>query len=681
MLSRHFNVSIPAIDLTVTVYAVFQAVSPGSFASLADSFGRRLALNRNSYAVLVALRALQSIGGSATVPISYGIAADVAPSAERGRILGPVMSTCNAVSALGPIIGGAVALGTGESEWVFLSLLVIALTLLVTTGFTLPETSRNVVGNGSKPAHGVWKTWWSVLSLRDKNGLKEKGERGVSAGASRPPWRPSSLLASLRIIFYPDAAAVLLTISVSYCVYYTVQTAIPVIFEGIYGFNSLEVGCALLPVLAGLTVGGIIAGKLLDINYAKTAKADSTAPSFPIERARFRNFWPFIFLEVALVVGFGWAVRYRVHPAVPLILEFFAVGVSTVLSHSASALLVDIFPDASSTAYASGQIARCGLSAASVSVLQPIVVTTFGQPPQYTSVSDPPSPSPGHLRLRVLAVGVPNVARAIAAGNHFISANDPCIPGIDGIGIDDSASPPQKYYFSALPPSPGSLSEHVNVDQKALVPLPDDADEKSVAALVNPAQSSWMAIRHRTSNLPEGWSVAVLGATSASGRVAVRVARALGAGRVIGVARGEKALAEVEGLDERIVLDGEDPARTDFSTLGGQVDVVLDYVYGPAVVALLSSLKPTREVQYVQIGTLGGGDIALPGALLRSKMIALRGSGPGSWTMTQLAGETAAILKAVVDLKADSLHVARLEDVESVWNSPVVKGKRLVFVP
>jgi opacity protein-like surface antigen len=36
-------------------------------------------------------------------------------------------------------------------------------------------------------------------------------------------------------------------------------------------------------------------------------------------------------------------------------------------------LLVDIFPDASSSAYASGQIARCGLSAISAAVIQPII--------------------------------------------------------------------------------------------------------------------------------------------------------------------------------------------------------------------------------------------------------------------------------------------------------------------
>ncbi|KAK7704972.1 hypothetical protein SLS64_008320 [Diaporthe eres] len=309
------------------------------------------------------------------------------------------------------------------------------------------------------------------------------------------------------------------------------------------------------------------------------------------------------------------------------------------------------------------------------------VVTEFGQPPRYTETPELTTPSPQQLRLRVLGAGVPNVARMIATGKHFITASLPYIPGIDGVGVDESASPPQKYYFSTLPANTGSLSEYVNVDRKSAVPLPEDTDETSVAALVNPAQSSWMALRHRTSNLPQGWSVAILGATSASGRIAIGVAKALGAGRIVGIARGEKALADVAGLHERIVLDGTDPAKTDFSKLGGHVDLILDYVYGPAIIALLSALRPTAEVQYVQIGVLSGADAALPAALLRSKMITMRGAGPGSWTMAQLAGETADLLQAVHGLKADSLHIARLEEVEAVWNSPDVKGKRLVFVP
>lgn len=120
------------------------------------------------------------------------------------------------------------------------------------------------------------------------------------------------------------------------------------------------------------------------------------------------------------------------------------------------------------------------------------VVTEFGQPPKYTSVADLPPPPPEQLRLRVLAAGVPNVARMIAAGEHFITASLPYTAGIDGVGVDESVSPAQRYYFSTLPGNTGSLSEYVNIDRRSAVALPDGIGEASVAALVNPAQSSWM---------------------------------------------------------------------------------------------------------------------------------------------------------------------------------------------
>jgi len=121
MLSRYFSVSIQAINLTVTVYAICQAVSPILFGSLADASGRRpvilglvslygvaslgLALNKSSYAGLVVLRALQSIGASATPAIAYGVVADVATLSERGNMLGIMLAACNGISAIGPVIG------------------------------------------------------------------------------------------------------------------------------------------------------------------------------------------------------------------------------------------------------------------------------------------------------------------------------------------------------------------------------------------------------------------------------------------------------------------------------------------------------------------------------------------------------------------------------------------------
>lgn len=128
--------------------------------------------------------------------------------------------------------------------------------------------------------------------------------------------------------------------------------------------------------------GGIIAGKLVDRNFAKVAKQNNITfdrkkaedlESFPIEAARYQHVTFFIAFEVGLAIGYGWAVFYRVHPAVPLVLQFFICALSTLLSHTASALLVDVFPKSSSTSYASSQIVRCGLGAASSAALDPLV--------------------------------------------------------------------------------------------------------------------------------------------------------------------------------------------------------------------------------------------------------------------------------------------------------------------
>ena len=415
MLSDAFAVSVQDINLTVTVYAIMQAVAPGIFASLADTTGRRavllglvalyaaaslgLALNfGNNYAVLTALRAVQSVGGSPIPAIGYGVAADVSPTAERGRMLGPMLSFCNGLSAVGPVVAGAVANSTGGYAWVFLALLMVSVVSLVLVGFTLPETARGVVGNGSKPVKGIGQTWWSCLGSIVAKGKAQGHVEGQAVALAdlageeggRPKWKPLSVLASLRIILHPDAAAVLWMVASSYCVYYTFQVAIPTIFDEIYGYNDLFIGLAFLPGLAGITVGGIVAGKLVDHNYARTADIHNPDPTtnnrqgdspgrgsqlgnFPIEKARYRRCEPFLLLQMLLIVGYGWAVHFGVHPALPLILQFLCCTLSTLLSHTASALLVDIFPDSSSSAYASGQIARCGLSAVSAAAVQPLV--------------------------------------------------------------------------------------------------------------------------------------------------------------------------------------------------------------------------------------------------------------------------------------------------------------------
>jgi multidrug resistance protein len=132
-LEKAMNTTPQMINLTVTVYLIFQGIAPTIFGDLADTIGRRptyiltfilfvvanigLAL-QSSYAALLALRILQSAGSSAATAISYAVVADVAPPAERGKMLGPALVATNIGIIIGPLLGGVLADTVGW-RWIF----------------------------------------------------------------------------------------------------------------------------------------------------------------------------------------------------------------------------------------------------------------------------------------------------------------------------------------------------------------------------------------------------------------------------------------------------------------------------------------------------------------------------------------------------------------------------------
>jgi NADPH:quinone reductase-like Zn-dependent oxidoreductase len=311
-----------------------------------------------------------------------------------------------------------------------------------------------------------------------------------------------------------------------------------------------------------------------------------------------------------------------------------------------------------------------------MSTMHAAVVSSYGNPPAYTAVPDLPAPSSSQLQLKVLATGLHNIVRSRASGNHYSSPPLPQIPGIDGIGASSDGA---RYYFNAFRTG-GSFASHINVERNNAIPMPEKLDTVQTAALVNPATSSWMAMKARTTDLPAGFTVLILGATSASGRLAIPLARANGAAQVIGAARSEATMSTL-GLDSSLVV-ADDAGSTDFSTLDGvEIDLILDYINGPLPTALLSTHKQRKPLQYVHIGTLSGQEMALPGAALRSNNLTIRGSGPGAWSLAEAAKEMPALLEALGAVGEQKVRIVKLEDVGSEWEKKVEGEGRMVFVP
>lgn len=410
LLAAHFRVSIQAINLTITLYIVFQAISPLLFATASDSFGRRpillftyavytaaslgLALNKSSYAALLVLRAVQSLGASAVLAIAYGVIADVCPPAERGGMQGPTMGAANLAVCLGPVIGGLVALGSGSYAWVFWALVIFGGSVFLFVGVGLPETARSIVGNGGVEATGWGKSWWNLLRGRSKTvcdptETNTKGEivgdtnREAKIGpGKKAKFKMANPMAAIRILFWKDTALVLWMAGSPYAVWYAVQASIPSIYKDIYHFNELQIGLSYLTGGFGTVSGGYLNGKLMDRNYKATARSightidkvsGDDLNNFPIERARARGSYYLLAIYIAALAGYGWSVQARTHEAVPLILQYVLAALCTSFQQTFNALLVDIFPESPSTAAASGNITRCALSAVVVAVLQPLV--------------------------------------------------------------------------------------------------------------------------------------------------------------------------------------------------------------------------------------------------------------------------------------------------------------------
>lgn len=128
-----------------------------------------------------------------------------------------------------------------------------------------------------------------------------------------------------------------------------------------------------------------------------------------------------------------------------------------------------------------------------------------------------------------------NATRARSAGSHYsMTGGFPLVPGIDGVGCDDTG---RRLGF-LLPQAPfGGMAEKTVVTTASCLPIPDGVSDVTAAALINPGQSPIAALRVRA-DLKHGETVLINGATGTTGQVAVQVARHLGVlGQHVGYSR------------------------------------------------------------------------------------------------------------------------------------------------
>jgi NADPH:quinone reductase-like Zn-dependent oxidoreductase len=315
------------------------------------------------------------------------------------------------------------------------------------------------------------------------------------------------------------------------------------------------------------------------------------------------------------------------------------------------------------------------------------VLHELGKPPRF---ADFPEPSAGREEaiVQVRAASLKAVDKQLAAGTHFASPRElPVISGTDGVG---NLADGTRVFFGGPRRPFGAMAERTVVPTAFCFPVPNTLDDATAAALPNPGVSALLSLSHRA-KLAKGEKVLILGATGVTGKLAVQIAKRLGAGRVIAAGRNPEALQKLRelGADSIIQLgQPNDDLQKAFAREAGEAgfNVVIDYVWGPPTEVLLSAIaRPefavvNSETRLVQVGESAGPAIALPAAVLRSTALTILGTaGIPSRDVLRAAMQQILEWAAAGTLRIETDQVP-LADIEQAWTR-AERGPRLVVIP
>jgi NADPH:quinone reductase len=219
--------------------------------------------------------------------------------------------------------------------------------------------------------------------------------------------------------------------------------------------------------------------------------------------------------------------------------------------------------------------------------MRAIRIERFGGPEVLAEAEVPePTPAAGKVLINVTAAGV-NYADTHRVADDYLSDQDlPFIPGQEVVGTLENGS------------RVVSLVRGGGYAERALGPLdltfgvPDGLADMQALALMLQGTTAWHLLR-TSGRMKPGETVVVFAAAGGVGSIAVQLARAWSAGRVIAVASTQQKRELCLSLGADVVVDSGSPdlAEALIAANGGRgVDVVLEMSGGDVFRAAMDSL-------------------------------------------------------------------------------------------
>lgn len=397
-LVTDFGVTIAQINLTVSVYMIFMAISPMIMGGIADVIGRRPAMLGcfsvylvscvlialcQDYKELMGFRILQSIGASPTIAIASAVVADIVTSAERGSYAALVAVPVIFAPTLGPVIGGLLTqyLGWRSIFWFLLIAGAVGMTLLAVA---FPETCRVIVGDASakspKRYRSVLQAFKDTKPNYSQSAEDEKKRLKGEGGTKALLWQ--SLTSAVRVLCTRERFCLLFYVGLVFSGFQAIATELPTQFKAIYGFDHVMIGVMYLPLAGGAMISTAVFGKQMNKNFRKYAARSGVnieagqevdMIKIDVEKARLEITMPSIIISTIGIVCWGWVLEAKTTIAAPCVLLFFmGVGLNGVMA-TTNALLMDISQSQAGAVMAASNLTRCALGAVASAAIEVLI--------------------------------------------------------------------------------------------------------------------------------------------------------------------------------------------------------------------------------------------------------------------------------------------------------------------
>ncbi|KAF2726135.1 MFS general substrate transporter [Polychaeton citri CBS 116435] len=317
------------VVLPISIYLVGYVMGPLLFPPITESYGRKKVMLATfltftaftlgcalapDFASLIVFRFLVGISASTPISVIGGIYADIYNQPKsRGRAMAIFMAATTFGPLLGPIASGFTSpVSWRWTYWIGLILAGVTWPLLA----LLPETYGPV-----------------ILKDKARRLRKERGDSRIVAPLEleRRDLRQLVVVTLTRpvrmFLFEAIVLSSCLYLALAYGIFYMYFQAYPIIYKGIYGFNSGEEGLAFLPIGVGsLLACGVY---LWWDHYLDTVRARDPPPKWS-QKEEYRRL-PLACLGAPLFVvalfWLGWTARGDVHWIVPVLSALpFGVG-------------------------------------------------------------------------------------------------------------------------------------------------------------------------------------------------------------------------------------------------------------------------------------------------------------------------------------------------------------------